>query len=507
MENRESAERLREVNRQYLIFLIGFPLVLVVLSIVFNYMWLTGYAEQNANFIHRNAVNGNMREVGLAINEAHLKYFTAIEFKSSRPGASFVFPPIAAYKTAPFYDEILNGKIEVTTHKDGDTEHITFSYNRFRLLPYAIAFWLAFNVLILLPLHLLKKKLSLIHGQQIAVAKDVAHSQLAKKVSHDIKGPLSALMVLSENKSFSSKNVSDLFQSIIEHIQKIANELDPNMIVNVTPLETLKDDVFKAVQETRIRTPTDVQIVTKLDDIAARVFYVPYEVQSILSNLINNSVEAGANRLKISLREVTDIVEVLVEDNGKGMSPDILAKVTEKGFSHGKARGSGIGLYNAANNIRNWGGEISIASEEGVGTAIKIHFPIVSRPSWYVESINLSNDDTVVIIDDQVAIHRMWEIKLKQSSFCGKVETFFTVADAKSFLSDSGTSNVHIFADYDLGDGEPVGLTIFGATSGYKTGALVTGQADSDEIKTACSQHRIGLISKQALVSIPIFVV
>ncbi len=178
----------------------------------------------------------------------------------------------------------------------------------------------------------------------------------------------------------------------------------------------LCNDVFKAVQETRIRTPTDVQIVTKLDDIAARVFYVPYEVQSILSNLINNSVEAGANRLKISLREVTDIVEVLVEDNGKGMSPDILAKVTEKGFSHAKARGSGIGLYNAANNIRNWGGEISIASEEGVGTAIKIHFPIVSRPSWYVESINLSNDDTVVIIDDQVAIHRMWEIKLKQSS-------------------------------------------------------------------------------------------
>ena len=67
------------------------------------------------------------------------------------------------------------------------------------------------------------------------------------------------------------------------------------------------------------------------------------ELQRIVSNLVNNSIEAftGPGTVDISLASA----------DGKGIPPEILSRLGRKGETHGKAGGTGLGLYHARTAI------------------------------------------------------------------------------------------------------------------------------------------------------------
>lgn len=99
----------------------------------------------------------------------------------------------------------------------------------------------------------------------------------------------------------------------------------------------------------------------------------------ILSNLINNSVEARRlDCVRITV-EVDQEFNIIVRDNGIGMPDDICRRLGKMPLSIGKdghsESGSGIGIWGATRLLAKFGGLIRIDSIEGSGTSIKIHFP------------------------------------------------------------------------------------------------------------------------------------
>lgn len=96
-----------------------------------------------------------------------------------------------------------------------------------------------------------------------------------------------------------------------------------------------------------------------------------------LSNLL-----ANANRYtqdgKISITAVAEagLVRVTVRDNGTGIAPDMLPKVFEQGISTG---GSGRGLPICQTIIESLGGQITLESEQGRGTAVSFTLPIYAE--------------------------------------------------------------------------------------------------------------------------------
>jgi signal transduction histidine kinase len=74
-------------------------------------------------------------------------------------------------------------------------------------------------------------------------------------------------------------------------------------------------------------------------------------------------------------------VMLTVEDTGAGMPPDVLAKALDPFFTTKPiGKGTGLGLSSAYGFIAQSGGALSIESEVGRGTAIKIVLPAVSAP-------------------------------------------------------------------------------------------------------------------------------
>lgn len=93
-------------------------------------------------------------------------------------------------------------------------------------------------------------------------------------------------------------------------------------------------------------------------------------------DIAENSIAAGATIVKITIAEDTgkDLLSVEIEDNGRGITGEFIKKVLDPFYTTRTTRKTGFGLSLLAQSAREAGGDISIKSEEGKGTAISACF-------------------------------------------------------------------------------------------------------------------------------------
>jgi len=101
-------------------------------------------------------------------------------------------------------------------------------------------------------------------------------------------------------------------------------------------------------------------------------------MKAITFNLVDNAITACAAGGKVSVRAHlidSQIFELVVEDNGRGMTGEVRKRCTELFFST-KTRGSGIGLALCEQAVKDAGGTLSIESEENRGTRVTVRVSI-----------------------------------------------------------------------------------------------------------------------------------
>lgn len=93
-------------------------------------------------------------------------------------------------------------------------------------------------------------------------------------------------------------------------------------------------------------------------------------------DVVENSIEVGANRIEIRIIEDVkkDIFSIEIKDNGKGISKEALKMVTDPFYTTRTTRRVGLGLPFLSQSAKEAEGDISIKSEEGVGTVVYAYF-------------------------------------------------------------------------------------------------------------------------------------
>jgi signal transduction histidine kinase len=99
------------------------------------------------------------------------------------------------------------------------------------------------------------------------------------------------------------------------------------------------------------------------------------QINSVIQNLIKNALEAmTGGQITISSRQVSNVVEISVEDTGPGISEEILDSLFKPFATFGKTKGTGLGLAGAKSVVTNHGGKIS-AENTGTGARFTIRLP------------------------------------------------------------------------------------------------------------------------------------
>jgi signal transduction histidine kinase len=215
------------------------------------------------------------------------------------------------------------------------------------------------------------------------------HSKV-RQAAHDIRSPLSALNILVKTCGDSlSQDAKELLEASIKRINEIAADLlaieestqdGGTEITNGAAMTgaELQASLQGIMNEKRVQTHCEVVMTGSLSNLAGTVALPKSYFERIVSNLVDNSIQAmgeRAGRIQIMVVEnIDNSLSIQVIDNGSGIPSHRLPQLGRKGVTF-RQGGTGLGLYHAKTVINHFGGEMGIVSEEGVGTMIKIKLP------------------------------------------------------------------------------------------------------------------------------------
>jgi len=351
-----------------------------------------------------------------------------------------------------------------------------------------------------------------------------AESKTAKQVGHDIRSPLASLTLLFSNLSHIPENYRVLMQSAIQRISDIANDLNSRAqvkaekpalgLIEPVMISSLIDAV---VSEKRIqyRDKGYVQIDVHLKQAYGLFTKVnSQEIKRVLSNLIDNSVEAFGNlrahHVEIAVSKVENDLLITINDDGKGIPSHVLKYIGIRGYSYGKencgSSGSGLGVNDAIEKIESYGGRFRIESKEYQGTRVSISLPACKTPSWFVDGIYLQDIDSIIIMDDDRSIHDLWQDRFDKIGADKVLTHYFSGSEFSEFISGVSEKRLEktlLLIDYQLLNQNMTGLDLIKQFQLNKHAILVTSYDDS-HIRSLAQKLGVRIIPKGIAAFVPI---
>ncbi len=332
---------------------------------------------------------------------------------------------------------------------------------------------------------------------------------LADQVAHDIRSPLSALdiLLLDDAKLTDEKRV--LVKNSVKRIHSIADDLlkkkEQHEIPSLNGSYLISALVRDIVLEKRIELEgRDIEIGITIDKSCSDLIceLCELEFKRMLSNLLNNSIEAiegqkGEISVIISSEE-RGSVGIAIIDNGKGIPKEVINKLGNLGESHGKVNGTGMGIYHAKKTLEAVGGSLVIESEEGVGSK----FTIFLKSSDYIQEIYFNSLSRVAVIDDDQSIHDIWKTRLLNRSV--ELFHFKNPLDFKKWKI--GNKADYYLMDQNFSTSDETGLKLIQELNISDRSVLVTGHSKDPDVLRECHNLKIKILPKENLLTLPIHI-
>ncbi len=364
--------------------------------------------------------------------------------------------------------------------------------------------------------------------------KKEAEFKIAAQVSHDIRSPLAALEMVLPSISELPEDKRLIIRNSINRIRDIANGLlnknkeklapfqyAPTPEIGTHYLSPLIDSV---ISEKRLQFRNQLNI--EIDFNHSRESYglfaniEPNDFKNVVSNLINNAVEAmgdgsGKIRLELNSENNTEIV-LKIFDNGKGIPPKVLPLLTQKGMTFGKANGNGLGLYHAKETLTKLGGTIEITSQTSKiktrGTCVTLRLPKAKVPDWFVHTIKLNPKIPAIVFDDDQTIHQIWQGRFDSALMGQKpvqMQHFSSHNALRKFFGQNFDSldQALFLMDYEIIGQSESGLDLVEELGIHKQSILVTSRYEEPQVRERCKRLGVRLIPKPMSAFVPIEVV
>ncbi len=238
----------------------------------------------------------------------------------------------------------------------------------------------------------------------------------------------------------------------------------------------------------------------------------PVELSRVVSNLLNNALEAieGDGKVTLGLKGTSDTISITLQDNGKGIPGHILERIREKRLTNGKEgsnSGSGLGLYHAKSTIEVAGGSLKVESQLGHGTRVTISLPRATTPVWFAERIEIPPKATVVSVDDDESIHHLWKERFTHSHLkqaAARLLCFDSTQKVESWLTNFQPEDVIFLVDYEFLGQTKSGLDFIENLGSGRKAVLVTSRFDEPKLRDRAKRLGIRILPKTLAPYVPI---
>jgi two-component system phosphate regulon sensor histidine kinase PhoR len=214
------------------------------------------------------------------------------------------------------------------------------------------------------------------------------HETLLDTISHDIKNPLTTLVLaIDQFKSVGPEDQQD-FKVLLNIVERSLTKM--KNLINELSESRENDYKYKShvellnfhhiLEDVRLTLSEDIKAsgaIIKSDIQVSEMTFSRRKLRSIVYNLLNNSIKykSPLRRPEIFINTLldNDYVIISITDNGIGIHPGKHEAVFSKYYRlDNSLEGSGIGLYLVKELVINAGGKITLESALDKGTQIKV---------------------------------------------------------------------------------------------------------------------------------------
>ncbi|MGG0720387.1 ATP-binding protein [Robertmurraya massiliosenegalensis] len=208
--------------------------------------------------------------------------------------------------------------------------------------------------------------------------------QLAAGIAHEIRNPMTALkgfiQLLEDPIADDHSMYFGVIKTELNRIDSIINEF--LVLAKPQAMKYLEKDIVQIMRETiELLCPQavlhNVQFQLDLKNNIPSIYCEPNQLKKVFINIIKNAIEvmSSGGYIHISMKEEEGYIYISIQDEGEGISPELLQKLGEP-FYTTKEKGTGLGLMVSYRIIDEHKGKIEVESEKGKGTTFHIKLPI-----------------------------------------------------------------------------------------------------------------------------------
>jgi two-component system sensor histidine kinase SenX3 len=228
---------------------------------------------------------------------------------------------------------------------------------------------------------------------------DAVRRDFVANVSHELKTPIGALMLLSEAVMGAKEDPQEVakFAGKMQNEAKRLSELVQE-IINLSRLQS--HDPLASAYEVEIDEVVQIAISQSQSNAEGRQIEIGYtnngtgvvvgnrdQLIMAIHNLIENAINYSPERTKVSVStELVDgLIEIRVADQGIGIPESEQERIFERFYRVDPARsretgGTGLGLSIVKHVAQNHGGEVKVWSKPGVGSTFALRLPRLIEP-------------------------------------------------------------------------------------------------------------------------------
>jgi nitrogen fixation/metabolism regulation signal transduction histidine kinase len=222
--------------------------------------------------------------------------------------------------------------------------------------------------------------------QLIAAQRNAAWAEVARRLAHEIKNPLTPIQLSAERLQFKLADRLDdegrrmlerSTTTIVNQVEAMKNLVNafrdyarlPSPVMAPVDLNALVRDVLALYDGSRVMIHAELAAETP------PVMGDASQLRQVIHNLLQNAEDAlsdiDAPEIWLLTRADARRVDLILRDNGPGFPPEILSRAFEP-YVTTKARGTGLGLAIVKKIIDEHDGEIRLANRETGGAEVRI---------------------------------------------------------------------------------------------------------------------------------------
>tara|TARA_B100000287_G_C20640532_1_gene783280 strand:+ start:3 stop:1877 length:1875 start_codon:yes stop_codon:yes gene_type:complete len=226
----------------------------------------------------------------------------------------------------------------------------------------------------------------------IDAQKKAAWSDVARKIAHEIKNPLTPIKLGAErlkNLGYNSLSNKNKFNQTIDMILRQVNDIhhlidEFSSFARMPKLKLKKVDLcifMNLYLDTILTSYPNVKFTFQNKDKKIYAMVDEIQLRQVLTNVIKNSCEnfeenkLSKPKIKVTILKIKSFVEICLQDNGSGIKNSIKENLMEP-YQTSKINGTGLGLAISKKIIEDHNGSITINSSKN-GTLVLLKLPLL----------------------------------------------------------------------------------------------------------------------------------